>query len=497
MKCVPPSLIHPCFPCVSRAGADDGGEDDDAVAIDINDMDWGSNSEGEIGGGVSSVGLSAEAMEVLATSPVTERKHVASAAGGKSLAGAGAKLIAGNTRTGPTIPPPLFTAANTAAPTTRGSRNQRTSPFNLKACSACKKGRASAIKCRVDRRHWEDPDWTDPPSRPWVMPEGFVDWLAKEDRGPMGEQPGSPTNAATAAAAAAVMAVAVGGNKTAGPRSPRVESASSLLDRMLGAAALPAPAPAPVVPAPIPAQRVAPGAPVIGGSGIKRPRCLAQGCNNAVARDKAFCSEDCVVDAQKLAVQALVAFHRRKEQMAAASAGPQKVNANGSAAVTATGGAVAGEHGAGTAAAAAPSASGGGGAEGVGSGGGAAAEPSKWTAEDEQGFTKGLEAVRGRSAQTAAQRFRHKLMDRFRELFVEGMTELGVDAVDVAVLSGVLAWDLEHELNAFSKSDRGVYKEKAQSLRFNIKFAKNPELFKVRGKAKAGVPFCHCYEYRS
>ncbi|CAN0177353.1 unnamed protein product [Ectocarpus fasciculatus] len=69
-------------------------------------------------------------------------------------------------------------------------------------------------------------------------------------------------------------------------------------------------------------------------------------------------------------------------------------------------------------------------------------------------------------------------MDRFRELFAEGMAELGVDAADAAVLCGMLAWDLEHELNAFSRTNRGVYKEKAQSLRFDIKFAKNPELFK-------------------
>ncbi|CAM9952110.1 unnamed protein product, partial [Hapterophycus canaliculatus] len=359
------------------------------------------------------------------------------------------------------VPPPLFT--NSAAPTTRGSRNQRTSPFNLKACSACKKGRTSAIKCRVDC-------------------------------GPEGEKPGSPRNAMTAAAAAAVRDAAIASKAAAagsgaGPRVPVVESATALLDRMLGAAALPPPAPAPPVRAAIIAPRVAPGAPVVGGAGVKRTRCLVPGCNNPVGRDVAFCSDDCVVAAQKQTVQALAAFHQRQQggvsssppAAAAAAADAGAGSPSGAAEAAANGGGGGGE-------AAAAATSGGGGESG---GSTAAAEeeakaaadgspllPPKWTPEDEESFAKGLEAVRARSAQTAGQRFRYKVMDRFRELFAEGMAELGVDPAEAVVLSGVLAWDLEHELNAFSPTNRGVYKEKAQSLRFNIKFAKNPELFK-------------------
>ncbi|CAM9813051.1 unnamed protein product, partial [Scytosiphon promiscuus] len=298
-----PELAHHLGSVGGAFGATTGGDEDDdgmSGAIDMNDAGWASN--GDLDGSAA----------------------IARAAGLQTASLARA------------VPPPLFT--NTAAPTTRGSRNQRTSPFNLKACSACKKGRTSAIKCRVDNQHWEDPDWTDPPSRPWVMPDGFVEWIAK------------------------------------------------------------------------------------------RTRCLVPGCNNPVGRDVAFCSDDCVVAAQKQAMQALTAFHQ-KQRGGAADAGP-------------------------------------------------ALPLPEWTPEDEEAFAKGLEAVRARSAQTAGQRFRHKVMDRFRELFSEGMAELGVDPGEAVVLSGVLAWDLEHELNAFSPTNRGVYKEKAQSLRFNIKFAKNPELFK-------------------
>ncbi|CAN0459439.1 unnamed protein product, partial [Laminaria digitata] len=459
-----------------------------AGAIDINDVDWASNSDAEVGGGIGAAGMAgmagiagvAGASGVGATAgpppalppminiamepapaPARAQRQAPSAAavaaatgsartGGGAVSGVAAALA--TTSVARAVPPPLFTAStNSAAPSTRGSRNLRTSPFNLKACSACKKGRASAIKCR--------------------------------DRGPHGENPGSPTNAATAAAAAVALEAALA-NRPAGPRAARAEappvvSTSSLLTHMLGTAALPAPVPAPPPPAPILAPRVAPGAPVVGGGGLKRPRCLARGCNNAVARDVAFCSDDCIVAAQKEAVVALLAYHGKQQKRggrpAAAAAAAGRITTGGG---------------------------GGGGGGGAGGGGGdamvakqeatgssltasasssaaasAAAGP-KWTEQDEQRFSKGLEAVRARVKATAALRFRHKVMDRFRELFAEGMAELGLGSTDAVVLSGVLAWDLEHELHAFSRTNRGVYKEKAQSLRFNIKFAKNPELFK-------------------
>lgn len=559
----PPPPARPRPPSVS-VGAGNGEDDDDdgmVGAIDINDVDWASNSDAEVGGGgsigsgggigpagASGVGASAGPPPALPPminvvtepAPSVQQRPAPSAAAvaaatGLSRTGGGASsgvaTALATTSIARAVPPPLFAATpHSAAPLTRGSRNLRTSPFNLKACSACKKGRASAIKCRVDRRHWEDPDWTDPPSRPWVMPNGFVDWLAKEDRGPLGEKPGSPTNAATAAAAKKAMEAAQA-NRPAGPRAPRTEaapaqggqSASALLTQMLGAAALPAPVPAPPAPAPILAPRVAPGGPVIGGGGIKRPRCLAKGCNNAVAKDVAFCSDDCIVAVQKEAVVALLIHHGKQQQRGGGGGGgggaagriAAGVKANGSLAKME--GIGEGEEDAAVAAAAAtPAASGSAGgdaaavgadsAKGTGGGGGGGAMMAKteamdsalaanaasaaaasttaagpkWTEQDEQNFSKGLEAVRARAPPTPALRFRHKVMDRFRELFAEGMAELGLDSTDAVVLSGVLAWDLEHELHAFSRTNRGVYKEKAQSLRFNIKFAKNPELFKVR-----------------
>ena len=476
-------------------------EEDDGMAgaIDINDAGWASNSD------LGSIDVGTAAAAAASASPAVASAAAAAAARGQRErhGGGGGGLRNGGGKSTPSarstslqtasvaraVPPPLFT--NSAAPTTRGSRNQRTSPFNLKACSSCKKGRVSAIKCRVDLQHWEDPDWTDPPSRPWVMPDGFVEWVAKVDGGPDGNQPGSPMNRATAAAAAAFRETALAekaaaAGSGAGPRVAVTESASALLDRMLGAAALPPPVPAPVARAPVPAPRTAPGAPVAGGAGVKRTRCLVTGCSNPVGRDVAFCSDDHVVAAQKQAVQALVAYHQKQQAAAAVAAatGASEKESNGGGGGNVGGDAVAAVE------------DGSGGAEGTGGGresggstaaGGekegttttAAAAAPKWTAEDEESFTKGLEAVRARSAQTSGQRLRHKIMDLFRELFAEGMTELGVEAGEAAVLSGVLAWDLEHELNAFARTSRDVYKEKAKSLRFNIKFAKNPELFKV------------------
>ena len=482
-----------------------------AGALDINDMDWGGEGLGVMSGTidvltVSPVKTPKHATVDLAASPVVSAPATGFTRNGTAPVVAPAvtpaltRTAALNRAAAAKPPPPLF--AGSSAGRTRGSRNQRTSPFNLKACSACKKDRASAIKCRVDSRHWEDPDWTDPPTRAWAMPPGFVEWLAKSESGAGGQQqPGKSTAAAAAAAIRAKnqsRAVASSSFKYQGPRRvPGPETASSLLDRMLGSAALPPRAPAPVVPSVVPAPRVAPGGPLAGGGGIKRPRCLAPGCMNAVARDAPFCSDDCVVTAQRQAVQALVSSRgqlrasraplppRASAARGASRSGAGTVAGGAAAAVASTtnngsaGGdaATVGDGGAGGTGA------GGGGGSTVGAAGASASSasaPGAWTPQDEEQFAKGLEAVRGRSTQNSTQRFRNKVMDRFRELFAEGMNELGVDSMDVAVFSGVLAWDLEHELNAFSRSDRGVYKEKAQSLRFNIKFAKNPELFKVR-----------------
>ncbi|CAN0338720.1 unnamed protein product [Pylaiella littoralis] len=449
-----------------------GIDEDDGMTgvIDIGDAGWGSNSELLDGSSSAAmmaaidVGTVAAAVAANPTAAASGQQQIrrngssssssSSGGGGGGVGGGG-----GNSRNGAAssaravglqtasvaraVPPPLFT--NSAAPTTRGSRNQRTSPFNLKSCSSCKKDRIPAIKCRVDC-------------------------------GPDGQQPGSPQNAATAAAAAsvrdAVLAYkAAAAGSGAGPRVPVVESASDLLERMLGSAAPPPLPVAPVARAPIPAPRVAPGAPVVGGLGLKRTRCLASGCTTPVDRNKAFCSNDCVVVAQKQVVHALMDYHKKQRKAAAAAGAKAGAGSSSSpGAAAANGGSSVGGEAVAAIGGAEPAAGGG--------GGGTAAAAPKWTAEDEQSFAKGLEAVRARGAQTAGQRFRHKVMDRFRELFAEGMAELGVESADATVLSGVLAWDLERELNAFSRTNRGVYKEKAQSLRFNIKFAKNPELFK-------------------
>ncbi|CAM9364344.1 unnamed protein product, partial [Ectocarpus sp. 12 AP-2014] len=478
-----PELAHHLGSSVGSFGGVANGivdDEDDAEgmagAIDMNDVGWASSSDLDSAmAAIDVVGATttteapppapAPAPAVYPPAREQHRHSAATTAGSSGGGGGGAAARNGGTisaraaglqtaSVARAVPPPLFT--NSAAPTTRGSRNQRTSPFNLKACSACKKGRISAIKCRVDC-------------------------------GPDGERPGSPHNARTAAAAAAVRntalaakaaaaAAAAGAGSGPGSRSPAAESASSLLDRLLGTAALPPPPPAPVVRAPVPAPRAAPGAPAIGGAGLKRTRCLTAGCDKPVGRDVAFCSDDCVVSAQRQAVQALVAHHRKQQQAASRRSSSSKAAA---AAAAANGG---GGGGGGAAAAGANGeegvSAGGVGGEAVATATDGESSSGGCTAKDEQAFAKGLEAVRARSAQTAGQRFRHKVMDRFRELFAEGMAELGVDRADAAVLCGMLAWDLEHELNAFSRTNRGVYKEKAQSLRFNIKFAKNPELFK-------------------
>lgn len=557
-------------------------EDDEmAGAIDLNDVDWASSDiEGVVNdGGIDEANAVASAaaalMDTMGSPPVSltapkitvkEPKQPNSAADQFTSGNGQVPLAAVETAVPRSVGTPSGgVPPSTSARATRGSRAQRTTPFNLKACSACKKGKATALMCRLDRRHWEDPDWADPPSRPWNMPSSFVEWLRSEEQrqaaqAARGEDSskgagvlpgtaaaaaqfmaaktaaaaeavaaststlnpfaGSPTNkaaqarVAAAAAAAAASAAATARSMAAGPSGPREpsgESAAALLSRMLGSAALPpAPAPRPP-PAPVVlASNVAPGAPAMGSMGIKRPRCLAKGCMNAVTNDAAFCSVECTVTAQKQACQALIAYHKKQQprlsRAASASAaatsppvpGFEDTAAgnspnNGSAAP-----AVSGAHGGGNASAvasgdkggaendAAMQQAGGGAGGGMGSsggrgGGGQAVAPatSVWTAEDEAEFANGLETVRARGVLTPAMRFRQKVKDRFRELFAEGMSALGLEAAEILVTAGVLAWDLEHELNVFSQSDRGKYKEKAQALRFNIKFSKNPELFKV------------------
>lgn len=683
-------------------------EDDEmGGAIDLNDVDWASSDmdvgseDAGLGGGSISLSLTDESPQVAKL--VGGQDRLGAEEGDTSSAprnNGGVSPPPGSSSTADSVPSRGSSPSPTnSVPTTRASRAQRTSPFNLKACSSCKKGKAQAIKCRVDRRHWEDPDWTDPPTRPWLMPAGFVEWLAVEERqaqqqpgdakfllrgvaadaarklaldaaaseaaalaaankakvrqaagaGGVGASIASVTATAAAApknsgwtrvvamqkagggskavtgvvakSAAAVAAKAVAepfprssapsvskptivvaskppiiaapksmisahrtvpvaaakfvptggakavagtvprseavttvrpdmsaaakggavtpsskasarggghdGTKGAGPRASRGESASALLERMLGSASLPPPpAPAPAARPVIPAPVVAPGAPVMGGLGIKRTRCLAAGCSNPVPSNVAFCSDDCLVAAQKQVVQALAALRRRRHRpskssapwagsmMAGGSMGKDSARANNGSVGSAPSWRV--EGGGGGAEVAAAGGGGGkevkseggggvhrrggggdrpgrvGGPEGAagGNGGGGAAKPAggepsskpdpPWTEQDEEEFAKGLEAVRGRVVLTAAQKYRLKIRDRFRDLFAEGMAELGVDRSEI-MMAGVLAWDLEHELHVFSGADRGAYKEKATSLIFNIKFAKNPELFKVGG----------------
>ncbi|CAM9523427.1 unnamed protein product, partial [Sphacelaria rigidula] len=465
-----PELAHHLGRSGTHVGSNNPDELDDemAGAIDLNDVDWASS---DVDGGINDGGSEAEANAVASAAaelmnPTSLDAVAASVSSGGAEGSAGS--VAGNGQVS-------VSAVETGLPPgygqpggrmTRGSRAQRTCPFPLKACSACKKGKATALQCRLD-------------SSPTSAAQARLAAAAGS----------AAVGAAAAKAKAAAAAAAAAAKKgPAGPRAPRPESASSLLDRMLGRDALPAPAPA-ARPAPVVvAPPVAPGAPTPGGMGIKRPRCLAKGCTNAVSNEVAFCSVDCTVAAQKQACQALLVFHRNlhSSSMVASTTGSRGVvpASNGNAAVAAVG--APGGSGGGTAGAAGgssgeqqPSAGGGGGAAAAAAAAPASAAAAVWTAQDEEEFSKGLEAVRTRNVLTPAMRFRQKVRDRFRELFSEGMVTLGgAAAAEVAVMAGVLAWDLEHELNVFSRSDRGKYKEKAQSLRFNIKFAKNPELFK-------------------
>lgn len=682
LLCVLGRLI--CHGDSNRSVSNNGDEDDEMNgAIDLNDVDWASSDMEIVGNDDVDIAPAPIPLAFSLSSSLKPLKNNVRSNSGED----GGMLDTSNNGTpgmvsssiiedlsprsvnssSPTNNTPANSAPTNSVPTTRASSSQRTSPFNLKACSACKKGKAQAIKCRVDRRHWEDPDWTDPPTRPWVMPEGFVEWLATEERqaqklpgdakfvlrgvadaaakkmasnmaassaaalSAAGKAKGRPPNGGSSSSSAvsppltsvaasapeprakpsswsrtsgpkhppgtkqiivpkqsigskqiaeakqnagekqtvrtkqavgAKQAVGTkqimtsksvttgmmvkpviagpfskidtaspamkGGMSTltgkaggrhqdagrnAGPRLSQAETASSLLERMLGTASLPsAPAPQPAARPIIPASMIAPGAPVAGGLGIKRPRCLAEGCLNPVTNNAPFCSADCTVAAQKQAVRALIAFFRRTRQparVASASASgtarntePGKVDngtlskSSSSASVRSGGSgggdAALGGEGGGGAGVKSENTGGGGGKQGGGAGAAAGAEATAgggggqasfaarapWTAEEEEEFSKGLDTVRDSAALTKAQKFRIKIRDRFRELFAEGMAALGVDAEDM-MMAGVLAWDLEHELHVFSGADRNVYKEKGTSLRFNITFAKNPELFKV------------------
>lgn len=600
-----------------------GDEEDEMVGtIDLDEVDW---TAGDIEGiEHEDVGIASASMGLgLGLAPPLEVKSMRNQPRSNPGVDIAATALRNNGESSLPAPPPAVETVSSrssspigSVPTTRASRAQRTSPFNLKACSACKKGKATPIKCRVDRRHWEDHDWTDPPTRPWIMPQGFVEWLAGEER--QAQQQGgdakfvlsgvaeaaavkfaSDAAASSAAAlaaanktrkpssggsgvgsnvhtgAAALTAAHIAGQsgasvpktktptwvrtplakqgptlkqgaggkhglptrpgaaalgagsktaknsqeavKSAGPRAPRVESASALLERMLGSALPPAPAPAPPPRPVIPASTSSLGGPTPGGMGLKRPRCLAIGCTTPVPSHVAFCSDDCVVTGQKQAAQALMVYHRKSQRIkrnpSSYAAGPNSARTNnGSASAPPLTSTVGGSSSVGGevvltgvgGGAEVKGESGGipGGFEGKNDGvgrrtavqgatgaGGAAATAAvdqkpfrsgtSMTPHDEEEFTKQLEAVRDRVVLTPAQKFRLKIRDRFRELFAEGMTELGVDPSDM-MMASVLAWDLEHELHVFSGADRSVYKEKAQSLRFNIAFGKNPELFKVR-----------------
>lgn len=240
------------------------------------------------------------------------------------------------------------------------------------------------------------------------------------------------------------------------------------------------------------------GAPIIAAVPVVQPpRCLASGCGKVVDKDVSFCSDDCMVAAQKQAARALAAIHYKQKGAASSSRGALPgVDADDDAkhkgfSVPRKGKKSRGEpegrapQAADTAPAAAdkPPTADIRAAASVAADTDVSAERSKASAApsplaDEEGFEKGLEAVRGARSEQG-RKFRHKVVEIFRELFAVGMAELGVDPGYAAAHCGVLAWDLEHELNAFFHANREGYREKAQSLRFNIKFAKNPELFKV------------------
>ncbi|CAN0422011.1 unnamed protein product, partial [Discosporangium mesarthrocarpum] len=206
-----------------------------------------------------------------------------------------------------------------------------------------------------------------------------------------------------------------------------------------------------------------------GGGGIKRLRCLAEGCGSSVARGVAFCSEDCAVSARRQAVKGILAHRSASEKGKRNKTPPAKATTT----ITA-------KKGAGKSGDGAEAGAGAGGRQGGVKGkervvGSAPSTPSSHHEDgDEEEFDKGLEAML--KLATAPQRFRFKVRDRFGSLFQEGMAELGLPR-DLARCM-VLAWDLENELQAFAGADRSLYKERAQSLRFNVRLAKNPELFK-------------------
>lgn len=168
-------------------GGNNPDEDDEMTgAIDLNDVDWASSDvEGggnDAAGSEEASAVASAAAELMAPTLTTTTPssflaaagttavrgpNVPSGGGGAAgAAGAGGAGVAGNGRvsvaaveTGIAAVVPVAASAsvmrapvNYSARATRGSRAQRTCPFSLKACSACKKGKATALQCRLDRR---------------------------------------------------------------------------------------------------------------------------------------------------------------------------------------------------------------------------------------------------------------------------------------------------------------------------------------------------------
>ncbi|CAN0435937.1 unnamed protein product, partial [Discosporangium mesarthrocarpum] len=89
--------------------------------------------------------------------------------------------------------PRAMTAALAAGAGGNGTRTKgppRSSPFSLKPCVSCKRGKLGGVKCRVDKRHWHDPDFTAPNSGKWVMPPSFMEWYMHEHQGSAEHIPG-------------------------------------------------------------------------------------------------------------------------------------------------------------------------------------------------------------------------------------------------------------------------------------------------------------------
>ncbi|CAN0016706.1 unnamed protein product, partial [Choristocarpus tenellus] len=477
----------------------------------------------------------------------------------------------------------------------------RSSPFNLKPCATCKRGKLGGIKCRVDKRHWVDPDHSDNTSARWTVPRGFMEWYTQDQEVRLLEQQQVGAGALEGGVGQGRMMVAgretgvstptglvgtgsTGGavvlSRTRGKQRNYARDAAGESDETSADYIFPPPTLASAATAVTVAKSLTPstlqrsgssnigvgiagaggGGGGVGIGGVKKIRCLAEECEKVVVKSDPFCSEDCAVASRKQAVRALVA-HREASLIPSvakipgggvgAKSAPTKVRAKamlpalieavsrgeskipavvttkGLEAIDATqkdvreakiaikGEAAASSEVSETAKDGVGLGSGSGGSgktEGM-TGAGAvegkvvltgasrhvveATETSslpggngvntagykipsasaKDLAAAEEVFLKGLEAVRGVGpGATAAQRFRFKVRDRFGSLFEEGIAELGLPPDPTGC--AILAWDLEYELQGLAGSDRSLYKERAQSLRFNVRLAKNPELFK-------------------